>query len=107
MAYEWTNGELITAEKLNNTGNIVVIALTDDGIDASFNDIVAFLQQGALPVMVDSDEGMNVSYLHAAYPYDGKYYAEFFGLARGSIEIEVASVEADSPSEKMVWVNGE
>lgn len=102
--YEWTNGEVITAEKLNNTGNVVMLPTTHDGLDASFNDITSFLQQGVLPVMVGSDEGMNVLYLSAAYPYDGKYYAEFFSLQRGSIEITVSTLTANSPSEKMVWV---
>lgn len=105
MSYTWQNGEVITAEKLNNTGNIVMLPTTQDGLDVSFNEIVAFLQQGVLPVMIDSyEDGMDVLYLHAAYPLDGKYYAEFFTTVRGSLEIAASTVTADSPSEKMVWV---
>lgn len=111
MSYNWTNGEVITAEKLNQTGNIVMLSFTDDGLDASFNDIVAFLQQGVLPVvftttkLINERIVMDVLYLYSAIHDNEKYYAMFSGLR--SSNIEVASVEADSPSEKMVWVNGE
>lgn len=102
--YEWTNGEVITADKLNNTGNIVMLPSTPDGLDASFNDITSFLQHGVVPALTDSyDGGTDVSYLNAAYPYNGEYYAEFFHLVRGQIEIAITTLKADSPSENMVW----
>ena len=103
--YEWTNGEVITADKLNNTGNIVMLPTTPDGLDVSFNDIASFLQQGVLPVIVElnaDDHGvMMVCYLYAAIPHNGEYYARFSGLVAG--ELEVVSFKANSPSEKMVW----
>lgn len=33
MAYTWTNGELITADKLNNTGGALICEATFDGAD--------------------------------------------------------------------------
>ena len=55
MAYTWTNGELITAAKLNQTGGGGVSGLvtdTSDTLDKTWNDINAIVSSGVLPFLV-------------------------------------------------------
>ena len=52
MGYTWTDGELITATKLNNTGGGGTSGLvvdTEDELDKSYNEIMAMVSAGTLP----------------------------------------------------------
>ena len=58
MSYTWTNGETITANKLNNTGGdgIFVVTQTQSGdnyvLDKTYNEVLAAWNSGMLPVVV-------------------------------------------------------
>ena len=58
MGYTWTDGELITATKLNNTGGGGASGLvvdTSDELDKTWNEINAMVSAGTLPFMKYSD----------------------------------------------------
>lgn len=58
MGYTWTDGELITATKLNNTGGGGTSGLvtdTSDELDKSYNEIMAMVSAGTLPFIKFSD----------------------------------------------------
>ena len=104
--YEWTNGEVITADKLNNTGNVVNLSFENESApptrsaapmpvaNVSFNDLKEYISKGIVPmfaaVFQDGDE-MEIKYFEGAYIEDGKYTASFN-------EIKLV---ADTPTEKM------
>lgn len=64
MSYTWVNGELITAEKLNNTGGgggvFVINASTgnDDSpvLDKTVDEIIDAIQDGLIPIIVYEQE---------------------------------------------------
>ena len=39
MSYTWTNGELITAAKLNSTGGVFVVTVEDGTLDKTWQEI--------------------------------------------------------------------
>ena len=84
MGYTWTDGELITATKLNNTGGGGTSGLvtdTSDTLDKSYNELMSILNNGALPFMVyeSSTDVYHILTLVRAYIEDERYYAEFAG----------------------------
>lgn len=77
MAYTWTNGELITADKLNNTGGgggfdaVFVVSVEDEtpvvtvasGTFADFSSKFSNEEHPTAQVMMDSDEGYNLCFV--------------------------------------------
>ena len=60
MGYTWTDGELITATKLNNTGGGGTSGLVTDTsgeLDKTWNEIGAMVSAGALPFLFGSVNG--------------------------------------------------
>lgn len=56
MAYTWTDGELITAAKLNQTGGGVIIAtLENSAIQYSFNELMSYVNNGYLVYLENPD----------------------------------------------------
>lgn len=78
MSYTWTNGELITADKLNQTGGggggfdaVFVISVEDEtpvvtvasGTFADFSSKFSNEEHPTAQVMMDSDEGYNLCFV--------------------------------------------
>ena len=84
MGYTWTDGELITATKLNNTGGGGTSGLvtdTSDELDKTYNELMATLNAGALPFIVyeyDTD-AYAVLRIQQMYIEDGTYTVTFSG----------------------------
>ena len=77
MGYTWTDGELITATKLNNTGGGGTSGLvtdTSDELDKSYNEIMAMVSAGTLP-FIKYDNGY---VLHLSYISDSNNYQVIF-----------------------------
>ena len=57
MAYTWTNGELITAAKLNQTGGggVIIATLEDGAIEYSFNELMSYVNNGYLVYLETPD----------------------------------------------------
>lgn len=84
MGYTWTDGELITATKLNNTGGGGTSGLvtdTSDELDKSYNEIMAMLNGGALPFIVyeSTTDVYQIITLVRTYIEDDTYTVEFAG----------------------------
>ena len=63
MSYTWTNGELITATKLNNTGGgggLAHYTDTSGTLDCTYNDLLADITAGRLPYV--SFSGNNITF---------------------------------------------
>ena len=78
MAYTWTNGELITAAKLNQTGGggSGRIVSENDELDKTWNEISAMVTAGVLP-FVDNGSGY---YSVLLYLDNEENYRAFFGM---------------------------
>lgn len=73
MGYTWTDGELITATKLNNTGGGGTSGLvtdTSDELDKSYNDIIAMVTAGTLPFMILNGEVLYMSFIDNDETYE-------------------------------------
>ena len=60
MAYTWTNGELITANKLNQMGgsdNTFPVGMNEDGLDKTWTEIYDAVTSGKLVYMYWYDTG--------------------------------------------------
>lgn len=89
MGYTWTDGELITATKLNNTGGGGTSGLVTDTsgtLDKSYNELMAMLNAGTLPFIVDEPTTDNFQIIHLVHLFDngGTYTAEFYGGESGN-----------------------
>ena len=79
MGYTWTDGELITATKLNNTGGGGTSGLvtdTSDELDKSYNEIMAMVSAGTLP-FIHYDSGYIARLI---YHDDSEDYVVQFGF---------------------------
>lgn len=78
MAYTWTDGELITAAKLNNTGGgggFLDITDTEGVLDKTWTEIFTALSDGEIPRIISSDGEyfVDIRFLNSAI-YDGEFY---------------------------------
>ena len=98
MGYTWTDGELITATKLNNTGGggtSGLVTVTSGTMDKSYNELMAIVNAGTLPFYIDEDE--KTVYMFAKDETVGNDYAvDFFSGIENSGILYVAS-DADDP----------
>ena len=81
MGYTWTDGELITATKLNNTGGggtSGLCTVTEGTLDKSYNDLLGMLNDGVVPYIVGESGSMSVVYTLIDLDVDGDYYADFY-----------------------------
>ena len=101
MGYTWTDGELITATKLNNTGGGAVIIQHDEISDYSYSQIVSYAEAGNI-VMVfdDARDGSGIGecfvYYLCLFSYDdsdGDFYSCSF--ASGDSYIIAIATSAD------------
>lgn len=84
MGYTWTDGELITATKLNNTGGggggfSQYTATVSGGnlyLDCSYNDLVADIADGKIPYIVASSDDVSFGIL-LSLQISGDYMATF------------------------------
>lgn len=88
MAYEWTNGELITAEKLNNTGGGGVLIISVHGteievvLESTWQEIHDAFTSGVVCLLDLSYEGKTNLYALTSVtsePNDGRYNVFFDG----------------------------
>ena len=66
MAYTWTNGELITAAKLNQTGGgggVIIATLENTAIEYSFNELLSYVNNGYLVYLENPDSADYSRYL--------------------------------------------
>lgn len=93
MSYEknaWQTGDTITAEKLNNIENGIAnasgsITATLEGasitLSASYNDVMAMLDNGIMPFTIIENEGAQVILVCAYYwAEEGSYDVSFYSL---------------------------
>lgn len=81
MGYTWTDGELITATKLNNTGGggtSGLCTVTAGTLDKSYNDLLGMLNDGVVPYIVDVDGDTTRVCILMDVLIDGNYYADFY-----------------------------
>lgn len=103
MGYTWTDGELITATKLNNTGGGGTSGLVTDTsgtLDKSYNELMAILNNGTLPYIIYENATDFYFLLHLVKIYieDGTYTAEFYGGDPGDpLDIYYINADADEP----------
>ena len=93
MGYTWTDGELITATKLNNTGGGGTSGLvtdTSDELDKSYNEIMAMVTAGTLPFMIFNGETLYMSFID-----DGELYEVDFAYNGGNATRNYISSTAD------------
>ena len=79
MGYTWTDGELITATKLNNTGGGGTSGLvtdTSDELNKTWNEIAAMVTAGTLP-FIKYDSGYIA---RLVYMDDSEDYVVQFGF---------------------------
>ena len=57
MAYKWKDGEVITAEKLNNTGNVMVVNDNDNTLDHTWQEIFDVINTGGFVYIRRFEEG--------------------------------------------------
>ena len=78
MAYTWTNGELITADKLNQTGggDIVFGGAEDSTLDMTWQDIHDAMSAHKLVIIANDDGNNFVEYfiITTVHEADGSYY---------------------------------
>lgn len=124
MAYTWTTGETITAEKLNATGGLPSVTSSDNGkvlsvvngawaadargkvvfdgsgINKSFNDLLAMFNQGIIPWFIDEfeDDGEHI------YRFMTCSYA---GFAEGDYSAFFSSVYAGNQIYTMGFINSD
>ena len=77
MAYTWTNGELITADKLNQTGggDIVFVGIESDTLDMTWQEIYDAMSSNKF--LVNLDVGLDYAdalFVTSAYVDDGRYW---------------------------------
>lgn len=81
MGYTWTDGELITATKLNNTGGGGTSGLctnTGGTLDKSYNDLLGMLNDGVIPYIVGVEGDTTRVCVLMDVLIDDKYYADFY-----------------------------
>ena len=84
MGYTWTDGELITATKLNNTGGggggFSQYTATASGVNlylnCSYNDLVADIADGKIPYIVNTADDLSFGIL-LSLQVSGDYMANF------------------------------
>lgn len=90
MGYTWTDGELITATKLNNTGGgggglsqyTATPSGADVNLDCSYNDLVADITAGKVPYIVNSSDNLTFGILLSLQT--GADYIANFATINGS-----------------------
>ena len=102
MSYTWTNGELITADKLNNTGGGGTSGLVTDTsgtLDKSYNELMAMLNAGTMPFIVyETTNNFQIIHLVRLFDDSGTYTAEFYGGNSGDPFIHFyINADADEP----------
>ena len=98
MGYTWTDGELITATKLNNTGGGGTSGLvvdTEDELDKSYNEIMAMVNGGTLP-FIKYDSGY---ICHLTYISDSNDYTVAFSAYDYINEANTANVYISSTAD--------
>ena len=75
MGYTWTDGELITATKLNNTGGgFLEVTDTEGVLDKTWTEIFTALSDGEIPRIISNGEDFaDIRFLSSAI-YDGEFY---------------------------------
>ena len=82
MGYTWTDGELITATKLNNTGGgggLAHYTDTSGTLDCTYNDLLADITAGQLPYISNSNANITFGVL-VVLDTANDYEAWFGGL---------------------------
>lgn len=106
MGYTWTDGELITATKLNNTGGgdtgLIEYDTNSAELNKTYNELLAMLNDGIMPhyvyVFDDSPEIFTYNYLLTALYTNGSnsYIARFSSSYANNLDEQVfASSTAD------------
>jgi len=111
MAYEktnWQTGDIVTAEKLNKlengvasgggAGGFMLVSRTDSGINKSYNELLAAINNSIMPVLVinwedDGESGMELYELQSLGsspigPDENIYQASFSTLNFGSYDAD-------------------
>lgn len=85
MGYTWTDGELITATKLNNTGGgggLAHYTDTSGTLNCTYNDLLADITAGRLPYISNSNANITFGVLFGLDTAND-YEAWFSGTAGG------------------------
>lgn len=94
MGYTWTDGELITATKLNNTGGgdfLYDIGVEDGTLDKTWTEIYTAHSGGKIVRIVQSAEGYSeTQYVVATVNDDGTYFV-YFGAAAAWYQTSTSS----------------
>ena len=95
MGYTWTDGELITATKLNNTGGggAIIATLENGAIEYSFNELLSYVNGGYLVYLENTDDADYSRMLLIELTGDdgGDLYANFSG------SMTLTQSDADEP----------
>lgn len=102
MGYTWTDGELITATKLNNTGGggggyseyTATASGGDINLDCSYNDLVADITAGKIPYIVNSTDNLSFGIL-LSLQTGGDYLAVF--ATQNGQALSFWNADADQP----------
>lgn len=90
MGYTWTDGELITATKLNNTGGggggfsqyTATYSGADINLDCSYNDLMTDITAGKVPYIVNTSDNLTFGILLSLQT--GPDYLANFATMNGS-----------------------
>ena len=95
MAYTWTNGELITAAKLNQTGGgggIFYVGENDSILDKTWAEIYAAMDNNIVIIKSSAVDNISLNYIASAYTDGEAYYiTDFWGT------VYIATTENDYP----------
>ena len=98
MGYTWTDGELITATKLNNTGGggtSGLVTVTSGTMDKSYNELMAIVNAGTLPFYIRESD--NAVFVFSMDETSGNDYAvDFFSTGVNDGVMFVASDADDA-----------
>lgn len=98
MGYTWTDGDRITADRLNNTGGGGTSGLcivTSGTMDKSYNELMAMVNAGTLPFYIrESDNAVFVFSMNETSGND--YAVDFFSAVVNDGVIFVASDADDA-----------
>ena len=91
MGYTWTDGELITATKLNNTGGgdtgLIEYDTNSGELNKTYNELLAMINDGIMPhyvyVFDDSPDIIYSVYYLYNISYEGGDYMAYFATATG------------------------